>query len=471
LSGIAQTIAGPGSVKEGYFHKKVIGRHQDLSMRGTIVPEPSLSLDEVAIPRKAATEIYKPFVVRRLRRLGYSPLDAQEQILKGTALAREALQTEIKERPLLLKRDPVLHKYGVQAFKPVLVEGKAIKIHPLVTTGYNADFDGDKMSAYVPVSAKAVEEAYKMLPSNNLFSPATGKIMYMPKHEAMLGLFKMTEMGKDNHQHFKTPADAARAVRDGKLMLNDVMHISDTSGDIFGEMIKKSAAPIRTTMGRLLLFQSMPEAMKDKKILIDPQFVVTKKVMEDILNDVGHRQPSDFGRVADRFKDMGNTRATGSSMSLKDLLSYNKQRDPMFATARKEEARIRASALSPEKKKEKVLDVYMALSQDLDKKIPAEILASGNRLYDWTRSGARGSWDQFKQMVVAPVLLADNKGRPVPVPIDRSYSEGLDVASYWTAMHGARMGTIGKVQGTQEPGKFTKQVINVAMNQVVSSED
>lgn len=468
FSGIAETLAGKTQPKEGFFQKRVIGRRQDMSMRGTIVPEPALSLDEVGLPRKAATELYKPFTIRRLVRLGYTPLQAQQQVNEGTALAKQALETEVSERPILLKRDPVLHKFGVQAFKPVLVDGKATKIHPLVTGGYNADFDGDTMSAFVPISQDAVREAYRMVPSRNLFSPATGKVMLKPGHEALLGLFKMSEFGKDIGKNFPDAGALAEAVQKGQVKMTDVVSIKDTA-KVMG--IKLGAAGARTTAGRMLLYNAMPEGMKDTKILTDPDYIFNKKVLSEVLSRVGTDHNSDFSRVADALKDMGNSYSTGMSFGLKDFESMSKARDPIFAVAAKEEAKIRASSKPTAAKNKAVVDLYVKAGQEVDRRVKAEADRSSNRVYDWIRSGARGDFDQFKQMVSAPILVADSNMEPVPIPITRSYSEGLDIGSYWAAMYGARMGTIGKAQGTSEPGAISKQMSNVTMSQMVSSED
>jgi DNA-directed RNA polymerase subunit beta' len=473
---IMQTITGSteggGQPKEGFFQDKIIGRRQDLSMRGVIIPEPSLSLDEVGLPRKAAAELYKPFVVRHLVQMGHKPLDAQDMVKKNHPAALSALQAVVDERPILLKRDPVLHKFGVQAFRPKLIEGKAIKIHPLATTGYNADFDGDKMSAFVPVSAKAVKEAYKMMPSFNLFNPATGYLMAKPKHETMMGLYKLTEMDKKSGFKFPTAAEAARAVKDGKLGLTDLVSLDSLEGDPFLElMTKKSAQPIHTTVGRVMLYQSLPEEIRDQRLLTDPKYLLDKNNLHNLLTDVATRTPKDFGSVSDRFKDIGNEFATGMSISLNDFVSDHEHRDEVLRDASKKEVAIRNRTSSPVKRKDAIVKLYVDAAEKIHAVAKKNADVRNSRMYDWVRSGARGSWDQFKQMTVAPMLVADSKGDPVPIPIPKSYSEGLDIGSYFASMHGARMGTIGRVQGTQAPGKMSKQLINTTMNQLVVSED
>ena len=467
LTSIATTLAGKGQPKQGYFQDKVIGRRQDLSMRSTIVPEPSLSIDEVGIPRKAAKELYKPFVVARMTRSGMTPLQAQKEIKNDTELSQRALESVVEERPLMLKRDPVLHKFGVQAFRPRLVEGKAIQIHPLVTSGYNADFDGDKMSAFVPVSNKAIQESWKMFPSNNLFSPSSGELMFQPKQESMLGLYKLTEMSGKATKLFKNVAEAALAVRDGKLGINDPISLSSLDGDILSKLSAKKT----TSVGRLMVYQALPEGVQEDKILYDSKFLFNKNNLQDLLTRIAKDHNSDFGKVSDKLKDMGNEFATGLSIGLDDFKSDYKHRDAVLVKARQEERKIKASNASDSKKEERTIKMFSVAAADIGKKAKENADASSNRMYDWVRSGARGSWDQYRQMTVAPMLVADSRGKTVPVPIDRSYSEGLDIGSYWASMHGARMGTISRVEGTWRPGLAGKQIMQTTMNQVVVDED
>jgi DNA-directed RNA polymerase subunit beta' len=458
--------------KAGFFQDKVIGRRQDLSMRGVIVPEPSLGLDEAAIPRKAAEEIYKPFVVRRLVRAGYTPLQAQMEVRKGTASAHSALEAEVKDRPLLLKRDPVLHKFGVQAFKPVLTTGNAIKIHPLATAGYNADFDGDKMSAYVPVSQKAVQEAFDMLPSKNLFNPSDGKLIFAPSQESMLGLYKLSIFGKQTNHHFKTAADAALAVKEGKISLHDVVHVDDPHALVKVAESGHKPAPVKTTVGRLMLQHGVPPGTLPSDFLTDGKYELTKKNLHVLLTGVAKRHDGDtFARTADFMKNVGNEYATGYSFGLSDLRAHSKERDEILHVAQEQEKKIRAGKHSQKETDDQIVALYTRAGDQIEKKIKPVIDASTNKMYDWVRSGARGNWDQYKQMVIGPMLVVDSSGRKIPAPITKSYSEGLDTGSYWASLYGARMGTIGRVEGTEIPGSQTKQMIQTSLNQLVTADD
>jgi DNA-directed RNA polymerase subunit beta' len=478
--GIGEIVGGGGGrkAKEAFFQGKVIGKRQDLSMRGVIVPEPALNLDEVAIPRKAAAEIYKPFVVRRLVQQGLKPSEALIKVRKNAPEAHAALDAEVRDRPLWLKRDPVLHKYGVQAFLPKLTTGQAIKIHPLATSGFNADFDGDKMGAFVPVSHDAVMEAFNSLPSRNLFSPSHGKLMYAPSQESMLGLYKLSKFGKATEHRFKTAAEAAKAAHEGKIGITDVIHVDDPHVVINHDpthpdmtLAKIAAGPVKTTVGRLLLYQRLPEKFRDPKIISDPEFELNKAKLGSLLEDVGKNDPKRFPETADKLKDLGNQASTGESFGLHDLLADTHHRDEILSKALKEEKKIRAATPEKHKRDEKLVKLYETANDEIQKITKARADASKNRMYNWVRSGARGNWDQYRQMTVAPMLVVDSKGKTIPTPITKSYSEGLDMGSYFAAMHGARMGAIGRQISTADPGALTKEMMQSSMDQLITNHD
>lgn len=473
LNSIKNILTGKGSPKGGFFQKKVIGKRQDMSMRGTIVPEPSLNIDEVSIPRVAAKELYKPLIIRHLvRSQDQTPLRAQEMLKeKSNPSVESALELVIKEHPLLLKRDPVLHKYGVQAFRPVLSEGKVIKIHPLATSGYNADFDGDKMSAYVPIHPKAVKEAFKMMPSANLFSPSTGSLMFKPTQESMFGLYKITEPGKETNKRFSSPAEAARAVADGIIGMNDLISIDDIGPDIQTELAKLGAKSTKTSVGRLMVYQALPEKIREQRLLTDKKFLLDAGNLRELLSRVAREDTASFGDVADKLKNIGNKFATGMSIGLEDFESDHVFRDAILRAAEKEESKIRTRRLPANRRDEAIVKVYQKANDLITDKAKRRADVSANRMYDWVKSKARGKWDQYKQMTVAPMLVVDSKGKTVPIPITKSYSEGLDIGSYWAAMHGARMGTVSKAEGTWKPGLLGKQITQTTMNQMVVSDD
>ncbi len=468
LKGILEVISGDNP-KSGFFQKKLVKRRQDLSMRSTIIPEPAMHLDKVGLPKDAAMELYKPFVVREMGTVGYNPIQALQEIKKGSSIAWQSLQSAMDKRPVLLKRDPALHKFSIMSFKPQIVEGKAIKIHPLVTAGYNADFDGDTMSAFVPLTQEAVDEAHKMFPSNNLFSSTHHGIMYSPDQESLLGLHLMAKWGKETGKSFPNVAEAQKAADKGQLHVTDVVNIGGHN----------------TTLGRALIFEHLPPKLKEEKkfsdlMLKDPKFEIAKrakgdKVMgvHDLLEDIAHHDDKNFAQTVDHLKNLGNKYSyeLGSSFSLKDLAVDKKLRASILGPADAEAAKIKSSTLSKAKKDEKLIELYSKTTQDLIHAHTPGFKHSGNKIYEMIESGARGKMNQFSQMTIAPMLMKDGAGGTLPTPVKKSYSEGLDIGDYWTSLHGARMGTLQRAQGTSEPGALTKDIVNLVLPNMIVSKD
>ena len=454
-TGIADIIAGD-SPKFGFAQDKLIKRKQDLTMRSTIVPEPSLSLDEIGIPRTAATELYKPFVVRDMRAsTGMGPLSAKQLVEKDPnhPLVRAALDKVVSERPLLVKRDPALHKYNIQAFKPKLTKGKAISIHPLVCSGYNADFDGDQMSAYVPLTQEAVEEARKLHPSNILFNPATANVMYTPTHESQVGLYMMSEVGKRTRFSFKNLAEAEKARRAGKLAANDVATIGG----------------VRTTIDRIKINEVLPSSLKDGALLKDMNFKFTKAEQNKLFGDMARANKNDYAKNIDNMKNLGNSKATfsGFSFGLDDFKVHRDVRDPILR-----EAAMKTSKLNLDKPADmaKFVDTYEGAMKKMQSKLKEKSKAGVSAL-DKLEVSAGIKGKGYAQLTAAPVLFVDAKGEVVASPVTRSYSEGLTVADYWASSSGGRKGVIQKVQSVREPGYLTKLMMNTTMNTLVQEED
>lgn len=475
--GLLEQISGT-QPKEGYFQKTLMNRRQDLTMRSTIVPEPALGLDEVGLPKDAALTLFRPFVVRQLVLQGTAPtaLDAQAVLAAHTKgrndpMVWKALDQVMAERPVLLKRDPVLHRYGVQAFRAKAVDGNAIKIHPLVTGGYNADFDGDTMAAFVPVGHEAVAEARKMFPSNNLFAEASGKVMYQPTLEGALGLYKLSLVGKETSHNFATKADAAEALKSGKVQYSDVVQVGG----------------VKTTPGRVLLANVLPPPMQHA-MLTDFSKKIDKKGLDGLLSTLGRDHRHDFGRVVNDVKDLGYNASFGvvktdlvkdgyvpigtHSFSLDDFNADKKNRaDALNAASIKAEA-IKASKTIPERYKDQhIVQEYLAASKKMDEAHKSEFGDRPSNLLLMSQAGVKPSWDQYKQMVLAPVVMKDSKDNYLATPVTKSYAEGLDTAGYWTQLHGARRGAVMKVQEVREPGYMSKLLMNSAMNLLVDRKD
>ena len=451
--GVMEVLTGD-QPKFGFFQDKITARKQDMSLRSTIVPEPSLGLDEVGLPLKGAMGTYSPFVVQHMsKRMGFTPLAAQKAVKARTPAAVHALEQVMSDRPVLLKRDPALHKFGIMAFKPKIVSGKAIQIHPLVTGGFNADFDGDQMNAYVPLSTEAVEEARRMYPSNNLFSDTTGKVMHTPSMEAILGLYDLTTMGRRTNKSFDTEAAITEALKEGDVEVSDKVKLRGKT----------------TTPGRVRVASSLPGGMSTRdKVLYDEDFILRKGNVAEVFADAAKNSKGSFGKVADELKDMGNKRAyeIGATMGLDDIMPYPEDRDRILANA--------AKRVSSSKKKDKdqvVRDEYARAMDELYRTIIPKMKKNNSSLWKMMDSKSKGNPVQVMQMVAGPVLVKDPQNNVVPFPITTGFSEGMDISDYWAHMHGVRKGATGKVLSTQEPGSMTKNVINTTMNQLIKDED
>lgn len=458
ISSLMQTIAKKpgGQSKDAMYQAKIVKRRSDLSGRGVIVPEPALTLDEVGLPRKMAMQIYKPFLVREMVAMGYAHTEAVSLAESDpqNPSVKLALEKAVETRPVMIKRDPVLHKYGILSFKPRIHEGKAMMIHPLVCVGFNADFDGDTMATFVPASDKAVEEAKNMLPSNNLFSSTSFKLMNMPKSEMIYGIYQMSEMGKKTALTFPTVAAVVEAYHAKKTGLTD--------------QVKVSGNP--TSAGRCMLHNSLTSAVKadpiSQKILYGP--TLTKKQVDEFLSAVARNHKSDYPTILDAWKNLGNKYATllGSSFSLKDFRSYSGIRDKYLGAADAAVARMK-NPTSRDK-----AEVYLKASEAITKDVADAAKQDNNAWYKWTKgSGASPKWNQITQLVASPLMVVSGDGNVVPEPIRKSYAEGLSTADYWSAVHGVRTGTLSRAKETQEPGAQAKRIMNLSVNLPVVKED
>ena len=455
--GILTILSGRTSPKDSFVHEKLMDRRQDLTLSSVITPDMTLGLDEVSLPREGAFAIFRPFVVRELVQMGYTPLSAREEIDKRSTLANRALEVAITKRPVFLKRDPVLHKFGIMAFWARLNDGKDIKIHPLSTGGFNADFDGDKMAAFVPITSQAVEEAKRMLPSNNLFNFASGSVMHQPTLGGQLGLFLLTHFGKETGKVFDTQKDAIDALHDGSIQMTDVVKVAGK----------------KTTAGRISVYAALPEAVRTDSILTEKDMVLEKKALQRIMRDMANKSPKEFAVSIDKLKNLGFSymHDSGFSFEAGDFDTLYQIRDDVLKHAHAEVAAVRNTTLSNADKDKKAVEIYTRATAEMTKRAKVELEKRGNKLYAMHKAGVKPAWEQVQQMVLAPMLLANANGRVIPSPVTRSYSEGIDSADYWVASSGARKGLINKVQSVQKPGVLSKQMINATIPYVVTEHD
>ncbi|MGA1353569.1 MAG: hypothetical protein ACO32I_02100 [Candidatus Limnocylindrus sp.] len=462
ISSLLQSVTNPKSAdgnrqgKYGYFQAKLIKRRLDLTGRSVITPEPSLNLDQVGIPRKMALQIYRPFIIREMRSNGYAPREAIEKLRSNPKdpVVQSALERVISTRPLLVKRDPALHKFSIMAFYPIIHEGKNMQIHPMVVGGFNADFDGDTMAVFVPSSDEAAAEARRMTPSNNLFSEKGFTLMNTPAWDYSYGIWQMTEMRKETSKSFGSPIDVLAAHKQDVIQTNDV--------------VKLRGKP--TTAGRVALVNAMPQELQAKyaeDVLYGPN--LTKKALESLLSKIAKAHPGLYPKLADSWKNIGadNAYRDAWSFGLKDYASLGHIRDKHLAAADKKLASIKGATDADK------IRVYAEAKVKIEAELRETLDKSDNRLWRMTvKSGVMGSkFNQVEQMISSPIQVVDLEGKVAPDPVRRAYSEGLSSADYWTTIPGVRAGTLSRAKGTSEPGAKAKGLINLAISLVVTEKD
>jgi DNA-directed RNA polymerase subunit beta' len=388
-----------------------MSRRQEFSGRSTVVPEPSLGLDDIAIPEEMAWKIYRPFVVRELVRQGYkdNALEARAELDRRTPVAKRALQIAMEDRTVMINRAPSLHKFSIMSFVPKITSGKAIKVNPLIVKGFNMDFDGDTAAVHVPITEDARNESFKMLPSRNLYNPRSGELMNYPTQEAITGLYLFTQSAK------------------GRAKINKIM--------------------------------------PSKKYHVKKP--MTAGEMKDLLTKISKEMPNRFAKVVNAFKDIGNRASyeAGFSIGLEDLEMDYKARERIFNEA---DNKVRKSTKN---KVQAIIEAYSEAAKKLDASLKTDKRLRANSFMIMSNSGAKGNIGQIRQVLAAPVLVKDVNDQVVPVPIKNSYAQGLDLADYWASMAGARKGMIDRSLQTKIPGAFAKEIMNVTVNHVISMQD
>lgn len=446
LPGILHTIAGD-SPKDGFFQDKVIGKKQDYTARATIVADPGLGADEIGVPKKIAFELFRPMVGHRLTQMGMDPLRAQQEISKRTALAEAALEQEILHRPVLMKRDPVLHQYGIIGQKVKLTDSRAIKVSPLVLPPLGGDIDGDTVALMLPIRHEAVQEAYKLLPSNRSISASTGEVLFTPTNEAMLALYRMSLKKRDTNHSFTNSTDAEAAFRTNKINLDDVITVAGT----------------RTTLGRVRISHVVPEQYKTK-VLSEIDAPISKKFVTEMLRETAKHSPAAFEPFSRHITQLGFKMAfeSGHTVSLHDLQPLREERSKIIAAAKK---------LTNGKHQDEHTQIWVDATKQLHDKYTEHFKKHPTNVSDMRSSGIKAKQEQFQGLVIAPMLVEDHLGRPSKIPITRSFSEGIDVGGYFLQAAGARKGTIQKVDAVRDPGVLTKELIQSNIDSPVTSHD
>ncbi len=472
--------------KQGRFRQNLLGKRVDYSGRSVIVIGPELKLNQCGLPKEMALELFEPFIIHRLKELGYvhTIRSAKKMIEKQEKQVWDVLDEVIQDHPVLLNRAPTLHRLGIQAFDPILVEGKAIRIHPLVCTAFNADFDGDQMAVHVPLSNEAQLEArLLMYAPNNIFSPASGEPIANPTQDIALGCYYLTRSAPGDSGASKPFADEDEvllALAEKAITLHQRIKVRGITEQLIenddkGAPLSSAEWVDYTTAGRVIFNQIFPDQID----FINKQ--VGKKDLSEIVSNcysiVGHEETV---HILDRIKDMGFESATWSGLSLgmKDMVKP-KEKEDIIKKANKEVAAgnrsYEAGKITSQENYNKKLDIWSRASRDLSTLVFEELRKDGepglNPLYMMMDSGARGSMDQIQQIAGMRGLMAKPSGDIIEYPIVANFREGLSVLEYFISTHGARKGLADTALKTADSGYLTRRLVDVAQDVIVSMED
>lgn len=454
--------------KQGRFRQNLLGKRVDYSGRSVIVIGPDLKLYQCGLPKKMAIELFKPFIMRRLVDRGFvqNIKSAKRMVENGKSEVWEVLEEVISEHPVLLNRAPTLHRLGIQAFEPVLVEGKAIKLHPLVCQAYNADFDGDQMAVHVPLSPKAQLESWTlMLSANNLLSPANGEPIVTPSQDIVLGIFYLTaelEGAQGEGKYFDDLDDVERAVDYGQIkMRSKIKFLKDNEY-------------LETTAGRLIFNRIMPEGYKYVNYIVGKKEL--GKIIAEIFSQFGSTETV---KVLDEIKSLGYVYGTyfGPTIATSDIIIPEEKYD-IIEKANAEVEQVeneKRQGLRADKERfnivvnkwTKVIDEITDVMMENFKKD-----ANGfNNIYVMAQSGARGSRQQIKQLAGMRGLMAKPSGEIIDIPIRSNFKEGLNVLEYFISCNGARKGLADTALKTADAGYLTRRLVDISQDVVIREID
>ncbi len=456
--------------KQGRFRQNLLGKRVDYSGRSVIVVGPQLKLHQCGLPKQMALELFKPFVMKRLVDLNHAQniKSAKRMVERARAVVWDVLEEVIAEHPVLLNRAPTLHRLGIQAFEPQLVEGKAIQIHPLVCTAFNADFDGDQMAVHLPLSAEAQAEArILMLSSNNILSPAHGRPITSPTQDMVLGLFFLTSedhnrVGDEKPRSIGSVAEAIMAFDNGDLKLQSAIALRlDGIND---------GSPVLTTLGRALFNEALPSDYEYVNKIVD------KKELNRIVNDLAERYPKvQVAATLDALKEAGFHWATrsGVTIAIEDVVTpAGKQAilDEFEAKASKVDGQFEKGLITDDERRQELIEIWSQatgrVAEEMEKNFPAT-----NPVWMMVNSGARGNMMQVRQIAGMRGLVANPKGEIIPRPIKSNFREGLSVLEYFIATHGARKGLADTALRTADSGYLTRRLVDVSQDVIIREVD
>ena len=472
--------------KSGRFRQNLLGKRVDYSGRSVIVVGPELKIYQCGLPKEMAIELFKPFVMKELVSRGISQniKNAKKLVERLDEQVWDVLEDVIKEHPVMLNRAPTLHRLGIQAFEPILVEGKAIKLHPLACTPFNADFDGDQMAVHLPLSVEAQAECrFLMLSPNNLLKPSDGGPVNVPTQDMVLGIYYLTQerpgaLGEG--KCFKSVDEAILAYENGYITLQTKIKIRMEKVNAEGETV---SGLVESTLGRFLFNEIIPQdlgyvdrSVPENYLKLEVDFMVGKKQLKQIVTKMINTHGTfATAEVLDNIKATGYHYSTRAAMtvSIADMtVPEQKQQllDEAQATVDAIAANYRRGLITDEERYSEVVNTWM----DTDKKLTEELLAGldkYNNIYMMADSGARGSNQQIKQLAGMRGLMADTTGRTIELPIKSNFREGLDVLEYFMSAHGARKGLSDTALRTADSGYLTRRMVDVSQELIIREVD
>jgi DNA-directed RNA polymerase subunit beta' len=479
LKSISDMLKG----KQGRFRQNLLGKRVDYSGRSVIVVGPQLKLHQCGLPKAMALELFKPFVMKRLVELNHAQniKSAKRMVERMRSVVWDVLEEVITEHPVLLNRAPTLHRLGIQAFEPQLVEGKAIHLHPLVCAAFNADFDGDQMAVHLPLSAEAQAEArILMLSSNNILKPSDGRPVTMPSQDMIIGLHHLTSQrdgGAGEGRVFSSQAEAIMAYDRGELDLNavvkirmdDMVYAKDTEPEGWEP---GQAVLFETTLGRTLFNEALP---------IDYPYqngVIGKPQLSAIVNNLAENYPKvAVAASLDALKDAGYRWATrsGVTIAISDVaMPTNKNAilDEHEQLAIKVQQNFDRGLITYEERRQELIKIWEQATDTVAKAMRDNLESNPhNPLFRMVSSGSRGNWMQVRQIAGMRGLVANPKGEIIPRPIKSNYREGLSVLEYFIASHGARKGLADTALRTADSGYLTRRLVDVSQDVIIREDD
>ena len=469
--------------KQGRFRQNLLGKRVDYSGRSVIVVGPELNIYQCGLPKEMAVELFKPFVMKELvsRGIAQNIKNAKRMVERLRPEVWEILEYVIKDHPVMLNRAPTLHRLGIQAFEPVLVEGRAIKLHPLVCEAFNADFDGDQMAVHLPLSPEAqAESRYLMLATNNLLKPQDGKPVAVPRLDMILGSYYLTmtlDGQKGEGSYYKDPEEAIIAFENHDVGIHAKIFVRITK-EIDGEIKTKK---IETSVGRIIFNKGIPQDLgfidrKEDPFQYEISFPVMKKTMGTIIERTIRKHGlSESAEVIDYIKALGFKYSTvaGITFSMSDVQvpaakkELLEDADSKIENIRKQYAR---GLITNEERYNEVIKIWEKTTKDVSNAME-DNFDDLNPIYMMVKSGARGNMNQLRQIAGMRGLMASTTGKAVEIPIKSSFAEGLDALEYFISAHGARKGLSDTALRTADSGYLTRRLVDVSQDIIVREHD